>query len=244
MNIYSEFKDGSILNRTMLCALRDYPADILNLMYKDCPDGIITGFDVKAEKNTLLINSGILKHNDRIFVMECEKNLEIKTGKWICGLSFNEYDKNNCRFTEVTPILSENETEIELCRFVYSEGAVLRNIPEDLNIIANPPRNTIDIRYRKISCNDGYYIPDKRIFQIYGSQILDSQNPDSEDIAFAYLCLNSILSISPVIRYLRKSDDISVTEIISSLNERINQSKTDKPQEVKKTPVKKQVSVC
>ncbi len=68
------FTKGSILTSVMLDELRDFPREMLNLWYKDYPDGILSGMDVYREGNPdgggdVMLSGGVIKYRNRIYRM-------------------------------------------------------------------------------------------------------------------------------------------------------------------------------
>ncbi len=234
MNLFSEFQSGSVLNRTMLCSLRDYPLDLINLLFNSYPEGIISGFDITVCDNIITISGGIVKIDNRILTMNENKMIDAIPGNWYCIVTVEKAQKDNCDSYELIPkLLSQDEPciGIELCRFTFNsgEGVQLRGIPSEFRNIAEPLRNTIDISNRKVSKSDGGYLPEYRVLRLFGEEVLRKGKASSEDIAFAYLCLNGFDSSRPVYCYTHISSDASIRDIINKLMDKLGKT-TNKPQ--------------
>lgn len=74
-HIVPKFEKGRILKTEMLENLRDYPRSFLDIRYQDFSDGIITGMNVTVGENTLTIGRGIVKHKDRLYLLEQEQEV-------------------------------------------------------------------------------------------------------------------------------------------------------------------------
>lgn len=236
MNAYSEFASGSILNRKMLCSLRDYPIELTKELFKTYPEGIISGFGVTVCENTLFVDSGIIKYENRILIMDESVELSITKGNWQCILDISLQNSNNCELTIVKPKLRQldaNErydafSKFELFRFVYNEGAVLRGIPDEFDLLAESRRNTIDIRYRSIAKPNMLYLPDNIILTMFAKTMLSKTAISAIDVAFAYLCLNGLENGAPLLHYLNADSNMSTYQLIDMLYEKIKSIREEK----------------
>ena len=71
------FNSGSILKQNMLESLRDYPYTLLEVMYSEYGDGIISGFEIMPLKNNrFVISPGILKIHDNVIVSSENMNVD------------------------------------------------------------------------------------------------------------------------------------------------------------------------
>ncbi len=228
MNVYSDFKSGSIINSAMLCSLRDRPADIFKLLFRGYPDGIISGFDVSVSEGMLSVSEGILKYEDEILVMNERKLLTLNIDVNYCGIGIRRYENDNCIYIEVFPEITAEKPNIEICRCTYSEGANLRNVPDTLEKISSPPRNTLDIRYKKMSAPDGGYLPDPLIFRRFAAEMLKKETKSVLDTTFAYLCLNGISSCNAAADYIGAEENVTPDEITKALADKLRHSATEK----------------
>ena len=225
-----------ILNIDMLNALRDRPNDVINAVFREFPDGIISGFDVSVSENNITIGGGIVKHDGFIYTAD-ETTICAETGRIFCTLDFSAETSNNCTITQAVPVFLREQPETEIFRYIHSEGSVLHGVPKNFNDIKNGLKNSIDISYRKISCSGGY-IPDRKITETFAAELLEKRNTGISDTVFAYVCLNGLASPLPIIKYLMCGEDISVREMTERLAEKLdsfaNEKSAQKPS-VRKT---------
>ena len=70
-NKYPIFGHGQVINNEALDLLRDNPAELMDLLYLDKKDGIISGFDLvtNLEEKKVTVTRGIVKCGEKIFWM-------------------------------------------------------------------------------------------------------------------------------------------------------------------------------
>lgn len=78
-NKYPIFGNGQVISKEALDLLRDNPAELINLMYLDHKDGIITGFDLitDSENKRVIVTKGIVKCGGKIFWMNDNYNFDM-----------------------------------------------------------------------------------------------------------------------------------------------------------------------
>ena len=78
-NKYPIFGHGQTISKKALDLLRDNPAELINLMYLDHKDGIITGFDLitDSENKRVIVTKGIVKCGGKIFWMNDNYNFDM-----------------------------------------------------------------------------------------------------------------------------------------------------------------------
>lgn len=149
---YPKFQRNTILKAEMLESLKEYPRDMLRLMYQLHADGIISGCYVTVEgKRNLVIAPGIIKHNGILYYLKEKKVLanEPLGIEQILVVRFLEKKDGLDDILYPTEIKLKTEKEIqedeiELCRFILKEGAELRKVYQDFRDMATV-HNTINI---------------------------------------------------------------------------------------------------
>ena len=78
-NKYPIFGNGQVISKEALDLLRDNPAELINLMYLEQQDGIISGFDLitDSENKQVAITKGIVKCGGKIFWMNNNYNFDM-----------------------------------------------------------------------------------------------------------------------------------------------------------------------
>ena len=78
-NKYPIFGNGQVISKEALDLLRDNPAELINLMYLEQQDGIISGFDLitDSENKRVIVTKGIVKCGGKIFWMNDNYNFDM-----------------------------------------------------------------------------------------------------------------------------------------------------------------------
>ena len=78
-NKYPIFGNGQVISKEALDLLRDNPAELINLMYLEQQDGIISGFDLitDSENKQVAVTKGIVKCGGKIFWMNDNYNFDM-----------------------------------------------------------------------------------------------------------------------------------------------------------------------
>lgn len=238
------FNRGSVLKQKMIEALRDFPHTVLDVLYSDYGEGIISGFKVKpVADNAFLVSPGLFKYNDKIFVLEEELSIEQKTEKHYVYISLQKNDNPDSVdvVLQCDQIDEPNDEMFELFRYTMNaEMFVYKDIYE----LLNSPMNRINQLYCKYSVIGGttlhpYY------YQLFANAILESSNASNNDIAFAYQCLNGITNISIVKHYFNgasTNEDVlmQMRAVLDRLKKKLNVQESQ-PQKVE-TPKKMVIS--
>lgn len=239
------FNKGRILKQNMLEALRDFPYEVLKVMYSSYGDGIISGFDVDVldGHGNFRVSPGILKINQEIYISPCwrEENLNsdndnIKEHYVYLKKYADAYSDGD--EIKIKPVLVGTESSdegLELFRctkYAYSVMFKYKNIDELFKEQTVMNRiNQVFCKYAVIggSTLHPYY------FKLFADKVLKSSNPSPPDTAFAYQCLNGISNIDVVNRYFNIESPLSNVEILKLMENVIK--KLDNSSE-KQTPIK------
>jgi len=78
-NKYPIFGQGQVISKKALDLLRDNPTELINLMYLNQKDGIISGFDLitDSENKKVIVTKGIAKCGGKIFWMNDDYNFDM-----------------------------------------------------------------------------------------------------------------------------------------------------------------------
>lgn len=127
------FEDAHLLRRSMLEALSDNAILINQYLYKGYSDGILSGCELTATEDTIVLNEGIILLKSQIFLIKepmsvCYSPTNTTTVMKLCFS--NEMRDANFLYREAEVVLTRQtelqKGEIELCRFKLQEGARLR----------------------------------------------------------------------------------------------------------------------
>lgn len=190
------FTKGSILKKEMLENLRDYPRDLMNIYYRDSSNGIISGCDININGYEIIINEGIIKHNNKIYTLRETFSIpyENYSKEMILKVRFldEETDSSFLKFQSQV-FLDDNldlmSNEVELCRFKLKEGAKLRENYVDFADLSTE-YNTVNIINVKFAGNEIETLHPK-IIKVFSEALLKSGSKEYEDLLFAMLSLNA-----------------------------------------------------
>lgn len=190
------FGKGSILKKEMLENLRDYSRDFNDIYYNDLSDGIISGCRVKVEEYKIIIKSGILKYNGKLYFLNSEEEIvyENFSHEVVLKIRFNEEERDKSFIKYSSKIYLDSNTEIkdgemELGRFKLKEGAKLRENYVDFADMSTE-YNTFNIINVNYSGNEIETIH-PLILKKFAESIMRSGTKENDDIIFAMISLNS-----------------------------------------------------
>lgn len=210
MNLFPRFGKGRILKKEMLECLRDYPKDFLDIYFKEYSNGIISGADVVVGENAVTVTRGIVKHNNRLYLLAKDYELfynytnrevlikikfldETETGDFKCYSTIIFIDDN----TEV------GNDELELGRFKLGEKARLRSKYTDFFdfITEFNTINIINVEYAGLK--ESTLNPS--VLKSFSKVLLESGSENINDFAFAMQSLNTrLVGKEAIICYLSK----------------------------------------
>lgn len=223
MTLVPSFNKHQILKAEMLDALRDNPSNFINAFYGNFSDGILSGFDVMIdEQNDMFcIAPGMLKKNDKVYVLEEKTELKAKNGKNIVYLDIQEESVVNGTVYKflIDNYDQEQDSMFELFRYYKSDSSHIKQ-PKDFNDIAVHSSNTIDYSYSNLSLKFGTTLRTE-IFRTYALEILNKEASTSKDLLFAYLSLGESLSIAVIKDYFGLTDLCSNADLIVKMAERL-----------------------
>ena len=179
------FNRGSVLKQKMLEALRDFPHTALDVMYSDYGEGIISGFEVKpVDGNCFQVSPGLLKYNEKIFVLAEPLSIEQKNEKHYVFISLQKHDNPdgvdvvlNC-----DQIDEPSYEKFELFRYTMNAEMF---VYKDMYELLSSPMNRINQLYCKYSVIGGntlhpYY------YQLFAASVLESSNAYLTTVQYTY----------------------------------------------------------
>ncbi len=194
-NIIPKFGKGRILKKEMLENMRDYPRNFDEIYFKGYSNGIISGADIRVCESTIIIKTGIIKHEGIIYMLENEFEVPYyQTNKEVLiKIRFGGEDSNSDFKIFDSKILIDDNTEIatnelELGRFKLREGAILRSEYKDFYDFSTEYNtvNVINVEYAGIKKST----INPMILNYFANIIMKSNPENMMDIVFAFECLN------------------------------------------------------
>ncbi len=194
-NNYPVFAKGVVLKAAMLENISLYQRNMFDMVYGDYSDGIITGVKIGIQNGTTItISPGIVKHEDMLYHMYEEAQVVAYPAAETQYLRIRFYEKKE-KSDEVqweSEIVLDTEetneiTEIELCRFVLNNGAVLRNSYTDLRDYSTM-HNTVNIIETPYAARNQSTFSPKFLLE-FGYELLKYNLTNAYDISFAMECI-------------------------------------------------------
>ena len=145
------FAGGVVLKAKMLDNVSMYARNIFDILYDRYSDGILSGVRVCIEdRTTIRVTKGIIKFNGELYHMDTDTCINVHPDRETQYLRVRFMEKEmklDEEKLEALFVLDTEETkhdnEIEICRFILNEGAILRNEYTDLRDYATI-HNTIN----------------------------------------------------------------------------------------------------
>lgn len=192
---YPKFERDMILKAEMLENIKQYPRDMFHLIYQDYTDGIISGAQILIEEGrTLVITPGIIKYQGVLYRLPKQKKIvsEPLGVEQILVVRFLDKEEhvNDILYPTELILKQDNkplENELELCRFILKEGAVLRKDYQDLRDMATL-HNTINIIEVHYAGKNAATLSPEITYR-FGSEMMKYRLSDPYDTAFVMQCI-------------------------------------------------------
>ena len=195
-NNYPLFNSGRLLKIDMLEELRDFPREFFDIRLKEYSDGIISGCDIDVSDNFIVIQKGIIKYQDVLYLLKEEKKIKYECNNQLVILKVRflstkeEADfLNNPTEIYLDENLNFKDNEIEICRFKLRNGATLRINHVDFNDLCTEydTVNTINASY--VAYGESSLNPN--ISRQFGQELLKCNLSEAWDISFGMTCIQS-----------------------------------------------------
>lgn len=213
-NKYPIFERGRILKIEMLEHLRDFPLDIFNIFLKNYSNGILKGFDIKIEENYIVLSSGIIVHDKKLYYNKDRTVIKYKENEGDINLNrviilklkfLQQKDIKDFRIRDTKIYMDDKEIksdEIEICRFKLKNEARLRMDHEDFEDL-DTEYNTINLINSTYSNIENQTIH-PYIIKFFYREMLKFDIQNQLDLNF---CLNAsnnnLISREYIINYLK-----------------------------------------
>lgn len=195
-NNYPLFNSGRLLKIEMLKELRNFPREFFDIRLKEYSDGIISGCDIDVRDNFIVIQKGIIKYRDVIYILkeekkiayECNNQLMILKVKFLSTKEDADFI-NNTTEVYLDGDLNFADNEIEICRFKLRTGAKIRINHMDFTDLSTE-YDTVNTIYAPYAAyGDSSLNPE--ILRRFGRELLKCNLSESWDISFAMTCVQS-----------------------------------------------------
>ncbi|MBU3199018.1 hypothetical protein LL037_14620 [Clostridium estertheticum] len=195
-NTYPLFNKGRILKIEMLEQLRDLPREFMDIRLAQYSSGILSGCSIKANKDYIIVDKGIVKHNDMIYMLkeECIIPYNNSNKTVILKIKFSDEtrDKDFIKWEAQIYIddnLDNQCDEIELCRFTAKTGAILRTDYVSFKDMSTQ-YDTINIINSPFAANEKSGLS-PIILRYFAKKAFQYNLTNALDICFCMQCLQS-----------------------------------------------------
>ena len=231
-NKYPIFGNGQVISKEALDLLRDNPAELINLMYLEQQDGIISGFDLitDLENKQVAVTKGIVKCGGKIFWMNNNYNFDMPEieNRYVLKLKlYSDFEERkfyirNADFS--LEILNNENVNIEkeeeiVNNFENQENGknkigeieITRFITRTGAELRNDYNNFIDLRRdfnlmelinTKYSSKHELGTLHPKILELFGKDASKKENLDIFDVNFYINCLNGTVERDVIIAYI------------------------------------------
>ena len=223
------FRSHTVLKAAALSEGINGVIQLMEQIYQEYSDGIITGADIVIEGKNLVVKPGIIKYNQVLYRMQEEERIPYQAdGKTsILRIQFLERQEREDKIQWNSDIYLTEETEnrnndMELCHFTLKEGAVLRQEYKDFNDLTTEHNtlNIIGVSYAGIrECTISPIIT-----ELYGNTLAGLNSQDPLDMAFMLECLRGVpVPRKILVTYIKrklshiKNTEMTNTEIYENL---------------------------
>lgn len=211
------FEKGSVLKQGMLEALRDYPYKVVELLYADYGDGVISGFEITiVGEEEIIISPGIIKIFGNVYLSTDDLHIKQNDETQYVYVELSRRDNPDGVDYIINLVQSDTEIDDKFELFRYIKNAKLFLL-QSIQEVISMPMNRINVVNQKQSVKGGSTLAHS-CFILYAKAVLDSINANSKDLAFAYQCLNGINDILVVKQYFKTTNN---EEIVKKMRERL-----------------------
>ncbi len=195
IHTFPSFEKGRILKKEMLESLRDYPRNFFDIYFENLSYGIISGADLVINDNSIKITRGILKHKDKIYILEKDYILpyQYTNKEVIIKIRFLEEEiEGDFNINPTKIFLDENrnieENEMELGRFKLREGAFLRSHYKDFYDFSTE-YNTVNLIHVPYAGKEKTTVS-PLLLREFATILLKNKVTSPYDVSFAMACMN------------------------------------------------------
>lgn len=208
-----DFKNGSLLTKEMLECMYDYPINVLDCLYSNYSNGIISGFDVIEKEKLIYITKGLLKLDNSIYIMKEDFNINSLFNNLeesaIYSIVFAEEDnitnKNGVKNLSLKIVLDseidDNKIKFRFGKFKWNGKSILE-LPTTIDsLFKNTILNLNEIEYAQN--NTSTYHP--LIFRCIFNYLKNKKDKNMLDyIIINEISKNNVLNIEIIKSYIEE----------------------------------------
>lgn len=195
-NRFPLFSGGRILKKESLWDVRDYTYGGWQIYYRDYTDGILSGCELRAQEEELVIGRGMIKYRDFIYLLQEEARVPYQANdEWVSlkarfterdsHLDYREYHLEF--FLDKELILEENQ--LEMCRFYLRKGSWLRDAYKGFYDMATE-FDTVNLLHARVAGRGQALLHPKVLLQ-FARELWEKDEKEMADYAFCFEIWNS-----------------------------------------------------
>lgn len=189
------FARGAVLKAKMMESISEYPREMVEIIYAQHSDGIVTGARISiVNGTTICVSKGIIRFRGALYHMSEDYHIEAYPARDIQYLRLRFKDKETLPDEEKNEAVfvldmepTDERHELELCRFVLNDGAVLRTEYTDLGdyTTIHNTINTLETKYSAL------YVPtfNPMFLLDFGRRMTEYKPTNVDDVVFVSECI-------------------------------------------------------
>lgn len=200
-NIYPLFERNRVLKKELLWALRDYSFTHMQMEYEEYAEGMLSGFHTRVEDGRLIVGKGLVKYKDFIYLVTQEERVAYEVFEEPVSVKMKFYTKQETQDyiiygmeLAVDHDMELKDNEMEICRYRLQDGAELRDMHTCLEDM-DTEYNTLNFLSATWGGMRERTMPPV-VMRRFARELLGTGNIQSEDMCFAYLCLDQRGTVS------------------------------------------------
>ena len=210
-NLYPLFGQNRILKKELLWSLRDCSFAQLQLRYQDYGQGFLQGCTVQVCGEELTVGPGMIKQGSFIFLLTEEERIPYGPKGEVQHLRLRiQEDRSSQDYVAYRAGASletggaDEGAAFELCRFFLRDGARLRDRYTSFADMGTA-YDTVDLTHAAWGGLGGRSVA-PAVTRYLAELILESDDSQPEDCAFAYLCLScpGAVPVAALQAYIRR----------------------------------------
>lgn len=217
------FRKHTVLKADTLSHCCVIPLEVMELLYADQSDGIVSGGKIVIEKGRLCIMPGIIRYEGRLYQMTNPEYIPYEAnGKEMkLKIRFAERKENEygiCYESDFLLTESEEEraTDMELARFCLQEGAELRDKYQNFADMGTY-YNTLNLLHVPYSAY-GMAALSPVITMEYAKEAKKCAGANDTDFAFLIECLRGQpVNRSIILAYIQRKLEVDISSQMSNL---------------------------
>lgn len=195
-NRFPLFQGGRILKKESLWDVRDYAYGGWQIYYRDYTDGILNGCKIRVEEEELVVEPGMIKYQDFIYMMQKETRIPYRANdQWVALKIRFEKEEGHLDYLLysmeffIDSDLNREEGQLELCRFYLRRGSWLRDVYKGFQDMSTE-YDTVNLIHASVA-GRGQAAMHPGILLQFAEDLSTDEEKEPSDYAFCYEIWNT-----------------------------------------------------